>query len=73
MGERVNIMWDQEMDRLVEKIVAKHAGKMGEMGIAPKTKVRPGGEAGPNRSGAILYALRLAAGEVERNRDGSDQ
>jgi hypothetical protein len=65
MGERVNIMWSDEHELLLEKIIKRHAGRMGELGIATRSKVRPGGEMGFNRSGAILFALMLAAGEVE--------
>lgn len=65
MAERVNIMWGEEQERLIEKIIARHAGRMGEAGIATRSKVRPGGEIGLNRSGAIMFALMLAAGETE--------
>ena len=64
MDNRVNIMWTPELDALVEKVVKKHAGKMGEAGLAPMTAVRGSGFKTPNRSAAIVFALMLAAGEI---------
>ena len=64
MSERINISWTPEHERLAELVVKQNAGRMGELGINVKSNVRPNKEKDYNRSGAILFALMLAAGEV---------
>lgn len=59
MSERTFVTWSEDHERLVEKIVKKYAGRMGEMGIATRHGKKI------NRSGAVLIALMLASGEVE--------
>lgn len=63
-SEKTNITWSDEHQRLAEIVVKKHAGRMGEAGIPTRSSTRPGGESSINRSGAVLFALKLAAGEV---------
>jgi hypothetical protein len=65
-SDRTNITWSDEHQRLAELVVKKHAGRMGELGIPTRSATRPGGEQGVNRSGAILFALMLAAGETDK-------
>jgi hypothetical protein len=65
MGDRVNVMWSEEHQRLAEKVIKKYAGRMGELGIATRNTTRKGGIEDINRSGTLLFALMLAAGEVE--------
>lgn len=63
-NDRTNITWSDEHQRLAELVVKKHAGRMGELGIPTRSATRRGGEVSINRSGAILFALMLAAGEA---------
>lgn len=64
-SEKTNITWSDEHQRLAEQVVKKHAGRMGELGIPTRSATRPSGEQSINRSGAVLFALKLAAGEVD--------
>lgn len=57
---RTFVTWSEEHDRLAELVVKKYAGRMGEMGIGTRHGKKI------NRSGAVLMALMIAAGEVEK-------
>jgi len=64
MSQRINITWTDDHERLAELVVKKHAGRMGELGINVRSNARSGKDKDFNRSGAILMALMLAAGEA---------
>lgn len=59
MSERQFVTWSEEHEQLVEEIVKKYAGRMGELGIATRHGKKV------NRSGAVLIALMIAAGKLD--------
>lgn len=55
-----SIKWSAEHEKLAHQVAQKYAAQMGQSGI--NTQPRP--EKDFNRSGAILYALKVVAGEA---------
>jgi hypothetical protein len=56
---RTFVTWSDEHERLAKMVVKKYAGRMGELGISTRFGKNI------NRSGAVLMALMVAAGETE--------
>ena len=58
------ITWTDRHEELARRVVERHADKMRMNDILPFTSATHDGQRRENQSGAILFALMLAAGEV---------